>query len=113
MSGMIRRFGRGVRRTPGAMNKLEAAYAEALEFERRAGIVEWYGFEGMKFKLADKTYYTPDFIVMLADGTLEAREVKGFWEDDARVKIKVAAAMFPIRFVAITKERGEWKREEF
>lgn len=109
----FKQHGRGVRRVPGAMNKMEAAYGQELEMQRRVGIIDWYAFEPMKFKLADKTYYTPDFIVMLADGTLEAREVKGFWEDDARVKIKVAAAMFPLKFSAITKERGAWKVEEF
>jgi hypothetical protein len=30
---------------------------------------------------------------MLADGQLQAHEVKGHWEDDARVKIKVAASL--------------------
>lgn len=97
----------------GQMNKTEAAYAEQLELERQAGEVAWWAFEGMKFRLADNTFYTPDFIVMLKDGLLQAREVKGRWEDDARAKIKIAAALFPLQFIAIKKSKLGWEREEF
>lgn len=97
----------------GAMNNTEAAYASDLELLKRNGDVLWYRFEGLKFRLADNTFYTPDFAVMVKDGSLEAHEVKGFWTDDARVKIKVAAEMYPIRFVAIKRVRGAWEVEEF
>ena len=95
------------------MNKLEAAYAIKLETDRSMGVIQWFSFDAIKLRLADATFYTPDFLVMAADGTLEVREVKGFWEDDARVKIKVAADKFPFRFVAVTRVRGEWKYENF
>lgn len=108
-----RRCGRGVRRQPGVMNKLETKYAALLEVRKRAGEIEWYAFDSIKLRLADKAFYTPDFLVMLANGDIEVHEVKGFWEDDARVKIKVAAALFPFRFKAITHEKGAWKVEEF
>lgn len=107
------RIARGRTRVPGSMNKTEAAYAASLEARKVAGEVAWYAYEGLKFRLADKTFYTPDFAVMLGDGTLQAHEVKGFWEDDARVKIKVAASMFPIQFIAISHKRGQWSVEEF
>jgi len=97
----------------GTMNKTEAAYAKALELRRTAGEILWFKFEGIKFRLAANTFYTPDFAVMLADGALEAHEVKGFWEDDARAKIKIAADMYPIRFIAIQKAGAGWKIEEF
>lgn len=105
--------GRGRRRAPGEMNKLEIAYQEQLELRKLAGEIAWYAFEAIKFKLADKTYYTPDFLVMLENGLLEVHECKGFWEDDARVKIKVAAAMFPIAFIAATRVKGNWEMETF
>jgi hypothetical protein len=102
---------------PGAMNKTEQAYAASLEQRKFAGEVAWYKFEGLKFRLADNTFYTPDFAVMLADGSLEAHEVKGYWQEDARAKIKIAADMYPLRFVAIQakpkKDGGGWKVEEF
>lgn len=101
----------------GAMNKTEAAYESYLKTLLMAGELLWYKFEGMKFRLADNTFYTPDFIVMLADGQIEAREVKGFWQDDARVKIKVAAEMYPLKFVAVKvrakKDGGGWEEEVF
>jgi len=101
----------------GAMNKTEAAYAGALELRRAAGEILWFKFEGLKFRLADNTFYTPDFTVMLAGGALEAHEVKGYWEDDARAKIKIAADMYPLRFIAVQvlpkSAGGGWKLEEF
>ena len=101
------------RLAPGEMNKTEAAYAAEIEAQKHAGVVLWYAFEGIKLRLADRTFYTPDFFLMRASGELECREVKGFWEDDARVKIKVAAAMFPFRFTGIKKIKGGWAEEEF
>ena len=84
---------------------------------KTAGDIVWFKFEGMKFRLADNTFYTPDFAVMLEDGQLQAHEVKGHWEDDARVKIKVAAALYPIQFIAVQKlakkNGGGWVTEEF
>ena len=101
----------------GAMNQTEAAYAQTLELRKAAGEVAWYKFEGLKFRLADNTFYTPDFAVQLADGALEAHEVKGYWQEDARAKIKIAADMYPLRFVAVQalpkKAGGGWKVEEF
>jgi hypothetical protein len=73
----------------------------------------WFEYEAVKLRLADKTFYSPDFAVMVANGELEMHEVKGFWEDDARVKIKCAAEKFPFRFRAFTKSKGAWKEEEF
>jgi len=95
------------------MNGLEKLYQEYLFFRRAAGEILWYKYEGIKLRLADKTFYNPDFVVMTHEGFLEIHEVKGFWEDDARVKIKVAAQMFPFRFLGITKTKDGWKEEEF
>lgn len=101
----------------GAMNKTEAAYAEHLRLQQIAGAVLWHRFEGVKLRLADNTFYTPDFAVMADDGVLELHEVKGFWTDDARVKIKVAAEMYPFRFRAVKhlpkKSGGGWDVERF
>lgn len=95
---------------PGHMNSLERDYAAHLEFRRIAEEVVWWRFNCVKLRLAVDTFYEPDFMVMLPGGELEIHEVKGHWEDDARVKIKVAAAIFPFRFVAITRPKG---REPF
>jgi hypothetical protein len=100
-------------------NKTEQEYADRLEQMRMCGLVLWYGYEKIKLKLANRTFFTVDFFVMNKDRELEAHEVKGgFWEDDARVKIKVSAEQFPIfRFIAAQKlpnsKGGGWKIEEF
>jgi hypothetical protein len=101
----------------GAMNKTEQAYADYLAQLQAVGGILWHKFEGLKFRLADNTFYTPDFTVMMPDGQLQAHEVKGFWQDDARVKIKIAADMYPLKFIAVKarakKDGGGWAIEEF
>lgn len=102
---------------PGTMNKTEAAYALFLDAMKAQGIVLWWRFEGIKLRLADSTFYTPDFAVMADDGVIECHEVKGFWQDDARAKIKIAADQYPFRFLAIKarakKFGGGWDKEDF
>lgn len=45
---------------------------------------------------------------------MELHEVKGHWEDDARVKIKVAAEQHPwFRFLAVRARGGVWEIERF
>ena len=101
----------------GQMNNTEMAYANRLKLLHRADEVAWYRFEGLKLRLADNTFYTPDFAVMLTNGQMECHEVKGFWQEDARVKIKVAAEQYPFLFKAVkaVKRRGEyeWTTEVF
>jgi len=97
----------------GVMNKTEAHYEIQLKAKEWSGEILWYKFEGMKFRLADNTFYTPDFAVMMKDGTIELHEVKGYMQDDAAVKIKVAADIYPFKFKLIyaqaKKHGGGWK----
>lgn len=101
----------------GQMNKTEAAYAALLDERQRAGDVLWWKFEGVKLRLADSTFYTPDFSVMRGTGLMEMHEVKGHWLDDSRAKIKIAAALFPFRFVAVKarpkRDGGGFSEEVF
>lgn len=99
----------------GQMNQTEAAYARVLETRLRAGEILWYRFECIRLRLANKTSYTPDFLVLLANGELEVHEVKGslaIFADDAKVKFKVAADTFPFRFLLAIPRRkrdgGGW-----
>jgi len=103
----------------GQMNRTEAAYAQHLELLRNTGTVLWYRFEGLKLRLADNTFLTVDFAVMVADGQLEMHDCKGskaIYQDDAKVKMKVAAEQYPFVFrVAFPKpkrEGGGWLIEE-
>jgi hypothetical protein len=95
---------------------------------------DWIEFEPIRLKLAEKANYTPDFIVRKRrevqvgyvhpdsifeeTSQLTAYEVKGFWREAARVRIKVAARLFPwIRFIAVRKQKkkdgGGWVEEVF
>jgi hypothetical protein len=118
----MRRFAKAIkRRVPGSMSTLEKAYDVHLKERLNRGEIERYDFEPEKFRLADKTFYTPDFRIVYPDLSIEFHEVKGSWaapnQDKSRVKVKVAAEMHPYQFVAITRESkkngGRWIREEF
>ena len=113
----IRGRGRTVKRVSGEMNGTESAYAIHLDILKDRREILDYWFERFTFKLADGCRYTPDFVVQMADGIIEVHEVKGHWEDDALVKIKVAAEMFPFRFLAVQKiaqkAGGGWSVREF
>lgn len=101
----------------GERNKSESSYEQHLELLKQANEILWYSFEGIKFRLADNCFYTPDFTVMKKDGMMECHEVKSIWIGDGKIKIKMASEMYPFKFVAIyvkpKKEGGGWRVEEF
>lgn len=122
--------GRSRRKTNQAerMNKTEARYASHLQAMQMSGLIKSFKYESIKLRLADKTWYKSDFLVVRKKlvmtnshehqiACVELHEVKGFWEDDARVKIKVAAEMYPFfKFVAVMANKSEsmpWTYEEF
>ena len=89
------------------MNRTEEAYAAFLELRKRAGEVAWYRFEGIKLRLADKTFLTMDFAVMLASGEIELHDCKGGpVMEDAMVKLKVAAEAYPFAFFIVRKGKS-------
>ena len=89
-------------------SKLEAAYAEVLDWRLRAREVQRWMHHALTLKLADDVRYTPDFLVVASDGVLECHECKGFMRDDARVKLRVAARLFPFRFILVTRPKTGW-----
>ena len=102
----------------GQMNATEKDYAEYLEMQKRNGDILDYRFEQVRFNLASNTNYAPDFLVINKNMGVEFHEVKGRWEDDARVKIKVAQRLNPwFVFVAVRKKTkkdgGGWAFELF
>lgn len=104
------RLARPVKRLArGRMNPTEAEYAVRLwaEFGRENVL-----YESLTFRLADRTTYTPDFLV-LGHEFLELHEVKGgFFRDDARAKWKISAELFPMfRWIWSQKKNGSWKSE--
>jgi hypothetical protein len=100
----------------GSMNGLEKRYNAHLQLRFHLGELTDFRFEPLKLRLAPATFFNPDFLLVLPNSTHELHEVKGHWEDDARVKIKVAATLFPWwKFVGVTwnKEMKDWKFEDF
>lgn len=98
----------------GQMNQTEMRYQERLELLKTAGEIKGYWFEPMNLKLADnKCFYRVDFMVLTKEDEIHMHEVKGFWTDDALVKIKVAASMFPFRFIAVQYKNKSWIQREF
>jgi hypothetical protein len=78
------------------MNKTEAAHAMDLEMRKRVGEILEYRWQPLRLKLGTDCTYEPDFFVLMADCTIEFHEVKGsFITDDAIVKVRVAANLFP------------------
>lgn len=94
------------------MNKWEEQYAVILEAQRRNGEILWYGFEAMRLRLGEGTWYKPDFCVMRRSG-LQVVEIKGFMREAARVRFNVAAELFPFSFLMLRKQRvkegGGWE----
>ena len=105
---------RGARPT-GQMNKTETRYAEHLEVQRLAGEIVSWQYEPLKLRLGEnwKTTFTADFMVVRASGEVELVDVKGSGgaEDDARVKIKTAARLYPqFWFVEEMWKAKQWHR---
>lgn len=105
------------RHEDGRMNGLERRYFEEILTAAIAdGTVRYWAFEAIKLRLADRTWWKPDFWLLLANGKTVVDEVKGHWEDDARVKVKVISEMYPwlhIRAWTYDRKTKVWKREEF
>ena len=121
MPGIIRMKARGrkfSRKT--GMNKTEAAYADLLESKRLSGEIAGWWYESVNLRIGVKCFYKPDFMVMQNDGRIEFHETKAMWsnragwQDDARVKVRAVAELFPMfKFVAAVKKKDGWTFEEF
>lgn len=100
----------------GNMNKLESSFAALLDSQVASGEIKCHSFEVFKVRIASAAkgaWYTPDFCVVGIGGEITFYEVKGFWREAARLRVKVAADRTPwARFVVATRKRGEWNFEE-
>ncbi len=97
-------------RTSDGLNKLERAFLGHLEAHKLGPLLT----QAITLKLANGVRYTPDFVEVRYSTGLIAYEVKGFMRDDAAVKIKVAASLYPwITFFLATRPRGAsaWRIE--
>lgn len=104
----------------GYRSKLEVEYAEHLYRLKMFGVIKSYVYEIDKIyytpTLVRPACYTPDFTVLMADGTLEFHETKGYmWAKD---KIRYRCVQdflnrqsIKIQIYVITKEGGTWKKD--
>jgi len=91
------------------LNKTELLYDVELAQLHSEGVVARWWAQSVRLRLADKTTYTPDFLVQFADGRLVFVEIKGFLRDDASVKFKVAREMYPwAEFVMLRRVKKQW-----
>jgi hypothetical protein len=110
---------RGIPVEPSYRSQLEADYADLLEASRIAGEILGWWYEPLTLHLGGEAgtrggvKYKIDFLVLLVSLELEVRETKGFWRRGERERLKLAAAKFPFRFRAVTREDGVWRYEEF
>ena len=109
-----------IRQNAAGLNKTEAAFQAHLQAKCAAsdprGPRSLLPPQSITLRLANGCRYTPDFITVQEVAALDsagyasavcAYEVKGFMRDDAAVKLKVAAALFPwIAFHLVTRAAG-------
>lgn len=92
------------------MNKLETEFYNRLRIKCPNATVHP---QQVRLELANGITYTPDIVLITALGHTECHEVKGGWfPDDARVKLKMAAHLFPNwRFYLDWKEKDGWHEQ--
>lgn len=98
---------------PKYRSKLEAQYAGHLEALRHVGDVRDHRYEALRLILAKDCTLTPDFLVRTKDGAIEFHETKGFLREDAMIKLRVAARLFPFwKFILVTRKKSVWEYRE-
>jgi hypothetical protein len=97
------------------MNKLERDFkARVLEPAYVRGDLRCYWREPIKLRLAGRTFYSPDFLAIsgiAGEHGIPPRfiliELKGYWHEDAKVKTKVAASLYPcFDWLVVYRDKG-------
>jgi hypothetical protein len=98
-------------------SKAEQLYAWRLDDLKRSGAITWWGYEAMKFRLADPidgqrgAWYTPDFIVVLENRVVECHEVKGHLREAARLRFLMASQTYHWHvWRMIRRDGASWKQ---
>jgi hypothetical protein len=90
------------------LNKTERAWLSHLRLLH----YPWIGIQCITLKLGYDCRYTPDFTTIGPSGQLQAWETKGFFRDDAKVKLQVAARLYRwIDFVLVIRKDGKWQEQ--
>lgn len=105
------------RMAKGKMNKTETRYAQLLDAKKHDGEILDWKFHVFRLRLADNTFYEPDFLVLGAGGQIEIHETKGsYTTDKGQLKVKLAAEVLPwfrvFKCSWLAKEK-RWNIQEF
>lgn len=104
-------------------NKEEAEYAQILDLEHKTGHNKgwWYACVNLKIgesnvefgkkKRTNSAWTKHDFMVHANDGILEIHEYKGQRRQAGMQRLKTAAMLYPFRFVLVTKQGKNFKRD--
>ncbi len=91
-------------------SKLEADYAATLDLRKRATsrldrIKSWKRQVPVKLVVNGYliTTYVVDFVVTHVNGLVEYVECKGRWTPEARIKVKLFAALYPFLLTIVRK----------
>lgn len=94
-------------------SKLEEAYWNHLADLQAQGAIHSFALKPEKLRLADGSYYTPDFRVITPTGEVQFHETKGFMREAARVRILVAAELHPYPFFLVKKSGASFTVERY
>ncbi len=107
------RLAKGLHRKRGERNRTETLYENNVLFASKVAgeVLDWW-FEAFTVRLThpesgQPATYTPDFMVLSADGTVYMDDVKGSGPDDpaAIVRIKCAAELYPLFVWRLAKQQ--------
>lgn len=94
-------------------SKLEEAYWNHLADLQAQGAIHSFSLKPEKLRLADGSYYTPDFRVITNEGFVQFHETKGFMREAARVRLLVAAELHPYPFLLVKKSGASFTVERY
>jgi len=94
-------------------SKLEEAYWRHLADLQAQGAIHSFALKPEKLRLADGSYYTPDFRVITNEGFVQFHETKGFMREAARVRLLVAAELHPYPFFLVKKSGASFTVERY
>jgi hypothetical protein len=90
-------------------NGTEARFDRRLADMKYHGTIRDYWFESVKFRLANRCWYCPDFMVEHLDRSKGFYEVKGTWvREDGWIKLKMAAEVMPFSFWLAVWDGKAW-----
>ena len=97
-------------------SRWEANYFRILQHQKTQGIIQDFQYEPLTFWFESikrgTRHYTPDFLVVLPDGTHYFVEIKGFMDTVSNTKLKRMAKYYPNEQIIVIDEEVYRKIEK-